>query len=95
MKLNPYPVLVTIGVLMLATVVLAQTGTGASLVKAGVVSLNRDVSSFAVRTWSSLQSRVLVADEPPESDVARHPESRLAAVEKTPADRDAGRALEE
>jgi hypothetical protein len=95
MKLNPYPVLVTTGVLMLATVVLAQTGTGASLVKAGVGALKRDVSSFAVRTWTSLQSRVLVADEPPESDVARHPESRLAAVEKTPAEGGDGRALED
>jgi hypothetical protein len=95
MKLNPYPVLVTTGVLMLATVVLAQTGTSASLMKAGIVSLNRAVASFAVRTWSSLQSRVLVADEPPESDVARHPESRLAAVERTSADGGDGRALEE
>jgi hypothetical protein len=92
MKLNPYPVLVTTGVLMLATVVLAQTGTSVSLVKAGVVALDREVASLAVRTWSSLQSRVLIAEEPPEADVARHPESRLAAVEKTPAD---GRALEE
>jgi hypothetical protein len=79
MKLNPYPLLLTTGVLMFATVVLAQT----------------DISSFAARTWLSLRARVLLADEPPESDVARHPESRLAAVEKTPADGGDGRALEE
>jgi hypothetical protein len=95
MKFNPYPVLVMTGVLMSVTVVLAQTGASVSLVKAGVVSLDRDVSSFAVRTWSSLHTRMLVADEPPESDVARHPETRLAAVGKTPVDGDNGRAWEE
>ena len=79
MKLNPYLVLLTTGVLMFVTVLVAQTGANGSLVKAGVVSLNRDVSSFAVRTWSSLQGHVLVADDPSAADVARHPDTRLAA----------------
>jgi hypothetical protein len=38
MKLNPYPVLLATGALMLATVVFAQVGAGASLLKAGVAS---------------------------------------------------------
>jgi hypothetical protein len=67
MKLNPYPVLLTTAALMVATVVLAQT----------------DVSSFAARAWSSLHSRVLVADEPPGSDVAKHPDTRLASSVET------------
>jgi hypothetical protein len=95
MKLNPYLLLLTTGVLMFVTVLLAQTGTSGSLVKAGVVSLNRDVSSFAVRTWSSFDGRLLVADDPSAADVARHPDTRLASVDRTPAEGDDGRALEE
>lgn len=94
MKLNPYLLLLTTGLLMFVTVLLAQTGTSGSLVKAGVVSLNRDVSSFAVRTWSSLQGRVLVSEDPPEADVARHPDTRLAAADAARAAGDS-RALEE
>jgi hypothetical protein len=93
MKLNPYLLLLTTGILMFVTVLLAQTGASGSLVKTGVVSLNRDVSSFAVRTWSSMHGRVLVMDDPPGADVARHPDTRLASVESA-ADGDR-RALEE
>jgi hypothetical protein len=94
MKLNPYPVLLTTGVLMFVTVLLAQTGTSGSLVKAGVVSLNRDVSSLAVRAWAAWQGHLLVADDPSGADVARHPDTRLAAVDTAPAE-SGGRAGEE
>jgi hypothetical protein len=66
MKFNPYAMLVTTGALMLATVLFAQTGRSVALVKAGAVSVDRDVSKFAAQTLSSLQSserRDLVADD--------------------------------
>ena len=56
MKFNPYPVFLIIGALMFATVVLAQTGSGVALLKAGAASVNQDVSSFAVKTIASLGS---------------------------------------
>ena len=52
MKFNPYAVLLTTGALMLATVVFAQTGASIALLKAGATSVDRDVSSFAARTFS-------------------------------------------
>jgi hypothetical protein len=56
MKFNPYAMLVTTGALMLATVLIAQTGPSVALVKAGAVSVDRDVSKLAAQTVSSLQS---------------------------------------
>ena len=56
MKFNPYAALLTTGVLMLATVVFAQTRSSVALLKAGAASLDRDVSSFAARTLSSRDS---------------------------------------
>jgi hypothetical protein len=50
MKFNPYPVLLTTGALMLATVVFAQTGTGVALLKAGASSVNGDVSTSKAST---------------------------------------------
>ena len=63
MKLNPYPVFLVTGALMCATVLLAQLGSGVALLKAGAASVNQDVSSFAVKTISSLGGgpRTLVA----------------------------------
>ena len=81
MKFNPYPVLLTTAALMFATVLFAQSRHGAALVKAGAVSVDRDFSGFAAKTWSSLKGGVLVADGPSGSDVAHHPDSRLAAVD--------------
>ena len=78
MKFNPYPVLLTTAALMFAIVAFALTGTTATLVKAGAVSVDRDFVSFAAKTRSSLEGGVLVADEPPGADVAHHPDSRLA-----------------
>ena len=53
MKFNPYAVLLTTGALMLATVLFAQSGSSVALLKAGAVSVDRDVSSFAARTLSA------------------------------------------
>jgi hypothetical protein len=55
MKFNPYAALLTTGVLMLA-VVFVQTRSSVALLKAGAVSVDRDVSSFAARTLSSRDS---------------------------------------
>jgi hypothetical protein len=52
MKFNPYAALLTTGVLMLATVVFAQTRSSVALLKAGAASVDKDVSSFAARTLS-------------------------------------------
>jgi hypothetical protein len=52
-KFNPYVVLLTTGLLMLATVLFAQTRSSVALLKAGVVSMDRDVSSFAATLLSS------------------------------------------
>jgi hypothetical protein len=66
MKFNPYVALLTTGVLMLATVVFAQTRSSVALLKAGAVSVDRDVSSFAAKTLlsrDSLQSDAVGADD--------------------------------
>ena len=55
-KFNPYAVLLTTGLLMLATVLFAQTRSSVALLKAGVVSMDRDVSSFAATLLSSESS---------------------------------------
>ena len=56
MKFNPYAALLTTGVLMLATVVFAQTRSSVALFKAGAASVDRDVSSFAAKTLLSRDS---------------------------------------
>jgi len=56
MKFNPYAALLTTGVLMLATVVFAQTRSSVALLKAGAASVDRDVTSFAARTLLSRDS---------------------------------------
>jgi hypothetical protein len=67
MKFNPYAVLLTTGVLMLATVLFSQTRSSVTLVKAGAASVDRDVSSFAARTLSlespSEEGHSLLADD--------------------------------
>jgi hypothetical protein len=57
MKVNPYPVLLTIGLLMFATVFFAQTGANAALLKAGAASLDKDISKFAAKTVASLRGQ--------------------------------------
>ena len=62
MKFNPYAALLTTGVLMLA-VVFAQTRSSVALLKAGVASVDKDVSSFAARTLSSGDRPAAAADD--------------------------------
>jgi hypothetical protein len=62
MKFNPYAALVTTGVLMLATVVFAQTRGSVALLKAGAVSVDKDVSGFAARLLSS-EPRAVADDD--------------------------------
>jgi len=89
MKFNPYPVFLTTGALMFATVVLAQTGSGVALLKAGAASVNQDVSTFAVKTIASLGSRAptpaLVARDDAVADApvadATVPNTRVAALD--------------
>jgi hypothetical protein len=71
MKINPYAVLLTTGALMFATVVFAQTRTSVALLKAGATSVDKDVSSFAARTLSTLESR---------SDEKAVSETRVASI---------------
>jgi hypothetical protein len=62
-----------------------------------VVLLTTGLLMCATVVWSSFQppARVLVADDPPEADVARHPDTMVASVEKKAVARDEGRVLEE
>jgi hypothetical protein len=72
MKFNPYAVLLTAGALMLATVVFAQTRTSVALLKVGATSVDKDVSSLAAKTLSSLGSR---------SDEKAVSETRVASID--------------
>jgi hypothetical protein len=76
-KFNAYTALLTTGVLMLATVLFAQTRSSVALLKAGAVSVDRDVSSFAATLLSSdsSQKQTLVADE------GRMSRTRVAAAD--------------
>ncbi len=53
MKFNPYTILLTIGVLMFATVIATQMGPGLALVKAGAASVNRDFSRLASKSGAA------------------------------------------
>jgi len=76
MKFNPYPVLLTTGALMMATVVFAQTGPTVSLLESKLAA------AAAVDT--------------PATDEARHPESRVASLDREPAERGgSGHTLED
>jgi hypothetical protein len=81
-KFNPYAALLTTGLLMLATVVFAQTRSSVALVKAGAASLDRDVSSFAATVLSSESSQrhTLAAGE------SRISGARVASVDAREAD---------
>jgi hypothetical protein len=82
MKFNPYAVLLTTGALMFATVVLAQAGPVVSLIK-----------ESASRQGVASRAAVLVADDAPDPDVARHPDTRVASVGVTSAENAGGRRL--
>ena len=81
MKFNPYATLLLTSAVMLITVVLLQTGPSTALLKAGVASVDRDVSNFAVKTWASLGSRTLIADR---SEQPRQRPARVASIDKQP-----------
>ena len=66
MKFNPYPVLLTTGALMMATVVFAQTGPTVSLLKSKAAA---------------------AAVDAPATDEAKHPETRVALLDREPAER--------
>jgi hypothetical protein len=63
LKLNPYSVLLTTGILMLATVLLAQAGTSADLLKQGAKSVDKDISSLAAKALRSSDARSRAAVE--------------------------------
>ena len=75
MKFNPYAALLMTGALMLITVVVAQMGPNATLLKAGVKSVDRDVETFAARTLTSLQARTTSTEEEDE------PRARIASLD--------------
>ena len=53
-RLSPYAALLLTGGLMLVTVVLSQLGSSAALLKAGAASVDKDLSNFAAKTFTSL-----------------------------------------
>jgi hypothetical protein len=82
LKLNPYAVLLTSGVLMLATVVLAQLGTGADLLKQGARSVDKDISSFAAKVSRSSDGELDSTSSPVAAEkerIAGHSHNRRVA----------------
>jgi hypothetical protein len=77
MKFNPYATLLMTGALMFVTVAAFQTGPSVTLVRTGVASVDRDVSSFAAKTWTSLGGRTM--DAAPSSE--RKP-TRVASIDR-------------
>jgi hypothetical protein len=81
LKLSPYSVLLTTGVLMLATVVLAQVGTGANLLKQGAKSIDRDVSSFAAKALKP-SDRAATVDSGPVAGELDNTSAQAAATDR-------------
>ena len=81
MKFNPYAALVMTSASMLITVVLFQTGSSTALLKAGVASVDKDVSSFAAKTWTSLERRTLIADR---SEQTHQRTTRVSSIDRPP-----------
>ena len=81
MKFNPYATLVVTGVLMLLTVIVAQVGPNAALLKAGAASVDRDVSRFAARTFTSLDIRNAEQARAETDRATRDSRTRMAALE--------------
>jgi hypothetical protein len=73
MKFNPYAALVTTGLLMLATVVFAQTRSSVALMKAGAASVDKDVSRFAAKAvaarGSGMSGTRVASTDPPQGRV--------------------------
>jgi hypothetical protein len=53
MKLSPYPMLLVTGALMVATVLFAQTGNSVNLLRKGVQSVDKDISSYVAEVLST------------------------------------------
>ena len=82
MKFNPYAALLTTGVLMLATVLFAQTRSSVALLKAGAVSVDKDVSSFAAGLLSSESfAKHAAADHAAADDDSRMSGIRVASTD--------------
>jgi hypothetical protein len=81
MKFNPYAALLMTGALMVITVALFQTGSSAALLRAGAVSVDKDVSSFASKTWTSLEARAPVAQQR-QADQPRETPTRVASIDR-------------
>jgi len=80
MKFNPYAVLLMTGALMVVTVVIAQLGPNSALLRAGAESVDRDVSSFAAKTLTTLDRQSTAS---PESDAdSSDAPTRLASVDQ-------------
>jgi hypothetical protein len=86
-KFNPYAVLIITGLLMLATVLFAQTRSSVALLKAGVVSMDRDASSFAATLLSSESSQ----RDASAADESRASRTRVASTDS----RERGERVEE
>ena len=76
MKFNAYAALLMTGALMIITVVVAQSGSNAALLRKGVASVDRDVSTFAAKTLTSLGERVK------DDEDERVSRTRVAALDK-------------
>ena len=61
MKFNPYPILLTTGALMMATVVFAQTAPAVSLLKSKVVAIDTPATDEAKHP----ETRVVSLDREP------------------------------
>ena len=89
MKFNPYPVLLTTGVLMFAIVLAVQTRTSVGLIRTGAVSVNRDILRLANNAVASIQGAKVAADDRNRNpgdlrDLELRP-TRVAFLESRPA----------
>jgi hypothetical protein len=85
-KLNPYSMLLTVGVLMFATATLTQLGSGSELVRAGAKSVDQDISSFAARALRVTDNELSAAtDTGPVAGELDNTPARIADVERIAA----------
>jgi hypothetical protein len=86
MKLNPYSLLLMVGVLMFATATLTQLGAGGELVREGAKSVDQDISSFAARALGMRDNELSVAaDSGPVAGELDNTQARVADVERIAA----------
>ena len=86
MKLNPYSMLLTVGVLMFATASLTQLGAGGELARQGAQSVDRDISSFAARTMGLPRDELSAGTNiSPVAGELDNTQARVAEVERVAA----------